>query len=443
MGTQAHNNRSSDDATTTTRMVTMMMRSSQIPNVVSPVRSSSVFLLFLFCLFASIIIVRGGTDDEFVRDEEDEATHGIRASSSNVALDDDSNESTQHTPHYGDSYHFKESNDQQQQLLAETQSLSTVAFQHVLVAIDGFSSRIIIPVYALLVVWYMLLLLAHPFLKKMRYYRRILSSLLSFLLPGIPIFVMDDVNDGDPVVTVTMDGMNHNNNNKVQLDKNVSTTAMGRNEQDQTVERQSHHPEEEEPDEEGQPIDMTGSYQMTHHENLDAFLSVQGVPWPLRRAASAVLPIHHIVHRGNQLSIQIVAQSSGFTTQTRYVINGPPVETNVRGRIFSDRVYYSYEDGDDASSQGRKCNGIITEKRAVTEGYIVTVLRKRVTITEENDTDTSHHNNSDENNHGNQNESLQPLPPTQQQIHMTSTVSFPNEPNKDPVICLQVFDRIK
>lgn len=400
-----------------------MMRSSQAPNVVQPV--SSVFILLF--LITAITIVSG--TDEF---DLQEAVTRIR-SSSHVALGD--NESTTpHTP-YGDCCHFKESNDhpQQQQLLAETQPLSSV-FQHVLVGIDGFASRIIIPIYALLVVLYMLLLLAHPFLKKIYYYRRIISSLLSFLLPGIPI-VIDDANNGDPV-TVTMNGMDHNKN-KVQ--DNLITTAMGHNEQDQTVEQQPHHPEEEE---EGQPIDMTGSYQMTHHENLDAFLSVQGVPWPLRRAASAVLPIHHIVHHGNQLSIQIVAQSSGFTTQTRYIINGPPVETNVRGRIFSDRVYYSYEDGVEATSQDKNCNGIITEKRAVTEGYIVTVLRKRVTITEANDMDASHQNDENDNGNrlGNQNESPQP---TEQQIHMRSTVSFPNEPNKDPVVCLQVFDRVK
>jgi hypothetical protein len=172
-------------------------------------------------------------------------------------------------------------------------------------------------------------------------------------------------------------------------------------------------------DQEEQPIDMSGSYQMKSHDNLDAFLAIQGVPWPLRRAAAAVYPIHHITHVKNHLRIKIEAKSSGFVTETQYLINGPPVETNVRGRIFSDRVYYSYEDAA-VDNGGRKCNGIVTEKRAITEGYLVTVLRQLVVASDDPADST----------------------PGAVQIHMTSTASFPNEPDKADILCKQLFERI-
>ena len=150
---------------------------------------------------------------------------------------------------------------------------------------------------------------------------------------------------------------------------------------------------------------------MKSADNLDAFLAIQGVPWPLRRAAAAVYPIHHISHVQNRLRIKIEAKSSGFVTETQYLIAGPPVETNVRGRIFSDRVYYSYvEEGNGP----QRCQGIVTEKRAITEGYVVTVLRKLV-----HDPAAS-----------------------AVQILMTSTASFPNEPDKADIVCTQVFERI-
>ena len=340
------------------------------------------------------------------------------------------------------------------------QPLSSL-WKSVIIYIDDITLRILLPTYLIIIVVYIILLLLHPYIasKKKVYihYHRILSSLLAFVLPGIRIIPLPDDSSTD-----VFDDDNNNllieMNNK-DVDDNTSQLDVLRNVQQQQS------------DEVEQPIDMSGSYQMTYHENLDAFLAVQGVPWPLRRAASAVLPIHHIVHRGNHLSIQIVAQSSGFTTQTQYIIHGPPVETNVRGRIFEDRVYYSYEDGvdddendenilmnteivnTDTNSQSetnvqnsdefpngkpkRQCNGMITEKRAVTEGYIVTVCRKLVTIT-----DLNRNNDSRNGNNGAPSTNSTAVVPLQQ-IHMTSTVSFPNEPNKENVVCIQMFDRIK
>ena len=293
----------------------------------------------------------------------------------------------------------------------------SLLFQRAIVYIDDITLRFILPVYMIIIILYIVLVLSHPYIasrkKYYMYYHRMVSSLLSFVLPGIrliptPEYMYFDVNDDSTATSTAARNDVHGKN----VDDIIDASDVSHNLPEQIVE-----PE--------QPINMSGSYQMTFHENLDAFLAVQGVPWPLRRAASAVLPIHHIVHIGNHLSIQIVAQSSGFTTQTQYVIHGPPVETNVRGRIFSDRVYYSYEDGIDEKDDSpintdavsttpsmdrnhdasqvdnntvdslksknpkRKCNGIITEKRAVTEGYIVTVLRKLVTINDPNNTKQS------------------------------------------------------
>ena len=79
------------------------------------------------------------------------------------------------------------------------------------------------------------------------------------------------------------------------------------------------------------------------------------------------------------------------------------VETIVRGRLFQDVVrYHKNEDG--------VVCGIQTEKTAVTEGYIVRVLR---VLSEDKNT-----------------------------IHMTSSALFPNDPKKDDVISRQVFERI-
>lgn len=108
-----------------------------------------------------------------------------------------------------------------------------------------------------------------------------------------------------------------------------------------------------------QPIDMTGTYQLISNQGFEEFLAVQGVPWALRRAANAARPIHRITHKGHELTIQI---QGIIESQTTYFINGPPVETNVRGRIFEDVVEYMED-------------GIRVRKKALTEEYDVTVER--------------------------------------------------------------------
>jgi hypothetical protein len=154
-------------------------------------------------------------------------------------------------------------------------------------------------------------------------------------------------------------------------------------------------------------FNLTGTYKMISNDNMDAFLSVQGVPWALRRAAAGVMPNHHITHNngpnGHQLTIRIHAANLLETT-TSYTIHGPTVETMVRGRLFRDKVTYHIDPAT------RQVNGIQTKKTAVTEGYVVTVLR---ILSDDRNT-----------------------------IYMTSAATFPNDPTKPDVVSKQVFQRI-
>jgi hypothetical protein len=147
---------------------------------------------------------------------------------------------------------------------------------------------------------------------------------------------------------------------------------------------------------EDQPFDLSGAYKLQSNNNFEGFLAVQGVPWALRRAANQARPVHRITHRGSQLTIKI---EGIIESQTTYIIHGPPVETNVRGRIFEDAVTY-LEDG---------VTGIIVRKRALTENYDVSVQRV--------------------------------LSEDKQQITMTSTASFHDE--REAVQCIQLFKRVE
>lgn len=142
-----------------------------------------------------------------------------------------------------------------------------------------------------------------------------------------------------------------------------------------------------------QPIDMTGVYKLISNDNFEGFLAVQGVSWALRRAANQARPTHRITHRGRKLTIRIEGL---IESQTTYWINGPPVETNVRGRIFQDVVRYLDNH-----------KGILVSKKALTDDYDVTVQRE--------------------------------LSDDRQEITMTSTAYFRD--GRDPVQCVQRFQR--
>lgn len=149
---------------------------------------------------------------------------------------------------------------------------------------------------------------------------------------------------------------------------------------------------------EPQPIDFTGAYKLISNVGFEKFLEMQGIPWALRRAANQARPVHRITHQGARLTIRI---EGIIESQTTYIIGGPPVETNVRGRIFQDVVTYVQKEG--------VTTGIICKKTAVTEDYDVTVQRE--------------------------------LSPDKQEIHMISTVYFRD--GRDPIESRQVFQRLE
>jgi hypothetical protein len=143
------------------------------------------------------------------------------------------------------------------------------------------------------------------------------------------------------------------------------------------------------------PVDMTGTFKLVENNNFEELLAAQGVPWLLLGPANRARPTHKITHKGNLVTIKI---EGIIESQTKYEIKGPPTESAVRGRAFRDQMTY-LEDG----------TGIQTLKRAVNDGYTVTVRRR--------------------------------LAPDRSKLTMTSTVTFDDE-SKETVDCMQIFERL-
>jgi hypothetical protein len=141
-------------------------------------------------------------------------------------------------------------------------------------------------------------------------------------------------------------------------------------------------------------VNLSGSYKLIKNDNFDGILEVQGVPWALRRAADAARPTHTITHNDKTVTIQIQGIIESSTT---YEIDGPPVETNVRGRVFRDQMKY-LDSGD----------GIRVSKEGVTENYNIETVRQ--------------------------------LSADKMSITMTSKVLFKDE--RADVVCVQLFQRI-
>lgn len=145
-----------------------------------------------------------------------------------------------------------------------------------------------------------------------------------------------------------------------------------------------------------QPFDLSGAYKLIENQNYEEFLGVQGVPRMYRGMANKARPVHRITHRGRLLTIKI---EGIIESQTTYVIDGPPIQCDVRGRIFEDTMTYL--------DNGRR--GIVVTKRALTEKYEITVQRE--------------------------------LAEDGQGILMTSRATFTD--GKEPVECIQKFRRVE
>ncbi|KAL7546121.1 hypothetical protein ACHAWF_009457 [Thalassiosira exigua] len=93
----------------------------------------------------------------------------------------------------------------------------------------------------------------------------------------------------------------------------------------------------DEEEEDGDIVNLTGTFKLAKNIDFDKFLEAQGIGWALRSAANKARPVHKITHRGRTLRIQITGIITGDTT---YQIGGPPVTSQIRDRVFSDTVQY-------------------------------------------------------------------------------------------------------
>jgi hypothetical protein len=215
-----------------------------------------------------------------------------------------------------------------------------------------------------------------------------------------------------------------------------------------------------------QPIDMSGAFKLVSNDNFEGFLAVQGLPWALRRAANQARPVHRITHVGCHLTIKI---EGIIESQTSYIINGPPVETNVRGRIFRDAVSYLTRAAAAAAVQENNINfdNGATPTASAEAPAAAAVLEKENTNSMNSTNSSSSNNNNchDENGNSNTNinnsnddivgiavhkEALAPenytimvqrqLSSNRQEIVMTSTAFFRD--GREPVRCIQQFQRV-
>ena len=148
------------------------------------------------------------------------------------------------------------------------------------------------------------------------------------------------------------------------------------------------------PPDEGK-VNMNGAFKLVKNDNFDGFLAAQGIPWALRRAADQARPIHRFAHSGDTITIKITGL---IESETTYEIGGPPKETCIRGRVFSDTIEYL----------GTK-DGIRSLKKALTEDYNLEVTRQ--------------------------------LAPDRMSLTMTSKAIFHDD--REDVVSIQLFERIE
>jgi len=106
----------------------------------------------------------------------------------------------------------------------------------------------------------------------------------------------------------------------------------------------------DEEEEDGDIVNLSGTFKLAKNVDFDKFLEAQGIGWALRSAANKARPVHKITHRGRTLRIQITGIITGDTT---YKIGGPPVTCQIRDRVFSDTVQYL--DSGDGIRVHKKC----------------------------------------------------------------------------------------
>jgi hypothetical protein len=94
------------------------------------------------------------------------------------------------------------------------------------------------------------------------------------------------------------------------------------------------------------------------------FLASQGVGWAIRKAAMNAVPTNVITHDLLEHTVTIRVEGI-ISSQTTYIINGDPIETQIQSRVFSDTMKY-LDSGD----------GVQVTKVCHAEGYHVLVKRQ-------------------------------------------------------------------
>jgi hypothetical protein len=87
------------------------------------------------------------------------------------------------------------------------------------------------------------------------------------------------------------------------------------------------------------PRDLTGSYKLASNKNYQKFLEVQGVGWALRKAADGANATQTIAHdiASKKLNLKV---ASLLTFELSYIIDSPPMPTQVKDKNFMDTVTY-------------------------------------------------------------------------------------------------------
>ena len=147
-------------------------------------------------------------------------------------------------------------------------------------------------------------------------------------------------------------------------------------------------------DDEYQDGSFTGVYRLREHTNLNAFLEVLGVSWPVRSAALRARPIHFLTHKGDTVTIKF----KGVPKAT-YQLDGPAVVNVLGSSSYACTASYTEEN-----------DGFEVRKEAL-DGVVD--LHLRWSLLDDNET-----------------------------VQMNLTAIFTEDEDKQPVQCTQIYERI-
>lgn len=112
-------------------------------------------------------------------------------------------------------------------------------------------------------------------------------------------------------------------------------------------------------------VNLSGSYKLEKNINFQEFLASQGVSWALRKAADKASIVNHITHVEDTLRIRVQGIVSSETT---YIVNGPPVETRIQSKVFQDTMtYLSSGDGVQVMKVNEESGDVVVVRRKLSK----------------------------------------------------------------------------